>query len=382
MTLSSNPSTLLAVAGTASLDGTLYFSKASVGTHKILTASSVTGTFSSVTVNGLDSGLISVSYATAGEVNLTISSSSTNTLTALTSSADTVRHVLDSRVTAISGTLSYDCTDFDKKGVCAWYQARYGNFNDVSEGAGILVASYKVSDSLRIGTFVDYRGFESGPSTINFSNTQPSFGAFIGLSQNQNGLGLQLRMSAAYNQGDMKLTRDDSLNGTEAGAGTSGLTSYAFGGEIGYGFAVMKDVVLLPYAGLQQAKATRAAYTESNGVNMPISFNSFTEDIVYVSGGVRSTVKQSDKITYTVSAGLEQDLYAGIDFYSGTSSISGLSSFSINAGDRRQTRLNTSARVIYQMEKNKDFITSVDWRSMPYGSQPAINIMAGYRVAF
>lgn len=380
--LISASSTTLAISGTATLNGTLYFSKIPVGSHKIITASSVTGTFSSVSVNGLDSGLISVSYATAGEVDLTISASATNTLTALTSSAESERRVLDSRVTAISGTLAYDCSAFDKKRVCASYQARYGGFNEVSEGAGILVGAYKISDTTRIGTFVDYRGFESGSARVSFSNSQPTLGAFIVLSQNKNGLGLQFKMSAAFNRGDVKLERDTSLNGTEAGAGTSRLSSYAFGGEVSYGFAATRDVVLWPYAGLQKVTATRAAYDESSGVSYPISYNSFTEDIIYASSGLRSTVKQNDRLNYLISAGIEQDLYSSADTYSGTSSISGLSSFSMNVGDRRQTRLNASARAIYQLEKNKDFTATVDWRAMPYGSQPAINFLVGYRMAF
>lgn len=382
MALSASSSTVLAVGGTATVDGTLYFSKASVGTHKFMTATLISGTFNNVTVNGLDNSLISISYATAGEINLTISTSYTNTLMVLTSSADAVRHVLDARVTALSGTLAYDCSTFDKKGSCAWYQARYGSFNEVSEGAGVLVAAYKMSDEIRIGTFIDYRGIERSPHTITFNNSHPSFGAFIGLSQTQNGSGVQLKLIGSVNQGDIKLTRDDRLNGTEAGAGTSTLLSYAFGAEAGYGFSIGNNVVIVPFIGIQKVTATRAAYVESNGVTNPISFNTFSEDAIYYSSGLRSIVKRNDKLSYIFSGGIEQDLYASGDTYSGTSSISGLSSFSINAGDRRSTRFNSSAKIIYQVEKNKDFTTTIDWREMPYGSQPAINVMVGYRMAF
>lgn len=129
----------------------------------------------------------------------------TNTQTAARANATVLRGVMDRRLSGLASMTNYDCSNFDKLGVCLSFQSRYSNFESFNEGAGVLTAAYRLADSFRLGAFVDYRAGEKEPTNIKFSNDLPTFGAFVGYSQHRDGTGLQGKVLAAVQTGNATL---------------------------------------------------------------------------------------------------------------------------------------------------------------------------------
>ena len=135
--------------------------------------------------------------------------------------------------------MDYDWETFDAKGYCVLFRARYTAMDSQNEGAGVFTAAYRVSDKVRVCTFLDYRASEKDSAGLKQGDTMPTVGAFAAYSHSGNATGLQAKASAAYNSGRVTVTRLGSIaDNTEAGLGKAGLNSYAVGAELGWGFAV------------------------------------------------------------------------------------------------------------------------------------------------
>ena len=310
----------------------------------------------------------------------------TNTTVALRSNSGMLRGVMDRRLSDLALMSSYDCQTFDKYGVCLSFQARYTNFDSFNEGSGILTAAYRLTDNVRLGTFIDYRASETEPTGIKFSNDLPTFGAFVGYSQHLNGTGLQGKALAAVQNGNATVTRDNSLTRTEPGSGKGSLNSYMVSGELGWGFAISPSMLATPYVGVRYTDATRGGYTEgtvSGTVDYPVSYSDYSQRLTTATAGVRLAGMLTDKVGYQIGAGLEHDLRQQTSAYSGTSTISGLETFAINVdGVKNRTRGVGSVGMFYQVEKNQRLISNVSIRNQAYTSQTAVSAMAGYQVAF
>ena len=85
----------------------------------------------------------------------------------------------------------------------------------------------------------------------------------------------------------------------------------------------------------------------------------------------------------TISAGLEHTLDSKVDRYSGTSAISGLETFSINASQQQnETKAVGSAGMRYMIASNQALGFDVSVRQLPYGDDPSITTMWRYSIGF
>jgi len=203
----------------------------------------------------------------------------------------------------------------------------------------------------------------------------------VGYSEHDNGTGIQFKTSAAYNSGNITSTRDSSLDGTEAGTGKTSLNSYAISSVLAYGLMLANSSVLMPFAGVSHTNSTRGSYAEDSSVTYPISYNSFSLDLISASGGFKFKSILNNKINFNIGAGFDYDVYAGLNSFSGTSSISGLSSFSLSTGDHHPVRMNVQGGVEYKIAPNQNLTANVDTRTLSYSSTPAVSLFVGYRMA-
>lgn len=309
-----------------------------------------------------------------------------NTSGALSSNADALRRLGSHRLSILGLMSDYDCSTFSKHGACLTFQARYSTFNNMNEGSGVFIAAYRLTENVRLGTFIDYRASETEPTNVKLSNDLPTFGAFVGYSQHLNGSGLQGKLIAAVQNGSATVTRDNSLADTEPGSGKGSLNSYMISGELGWGFAVSPSMLATPYVGLRYTDATRGGYTEdtvSGTVDYPVSYSDYSQRLTTATIGVRLAGMLTEKVGYQIGAGIEHDLQQKTSTYSGTSTISGLETFAINVdGVKNRTRGVGSVGMFYQVEKNQRLISNVTFRNQAYTSQNAVSAMAGYQVAF
>ncbi len=311
----------------------------------------------------------------------------TNTSSAISTNSQAVRGLMDRRLTGLAQMSSYDCQTFDRLGFCVSFQARYTGSDGMNEGAGVLTAAYKPTEDVRIGGFVDHKAAEREPTGIRFSNELPTFGAFVGYSQNRDGTGLQGKALGAFQNGKATITRTGSTDlDTEAGAGKAGLNSRVLYGELGYGFATAQAVLATPYVGIRYTTSTRSAYGEetvSGSVDYPISYDSYHQRLTTAVTGIRLAGMLTEKIGYQVGAGLEHDLRRETSKYAGTSSITDLESFSLTTeGPSNRTRGFGSVGLHYQVEKNQRLTGSVGVRHQAYASQPSVSATAGYQLSF
>jgi hypothetical protein len=320
--------------------------------------------------------------------DLLVMPGSANTQLGLQANSDSVRSVLSQRAAATTFALDYDCSVFDQHGFCVSVGARNmqigSNYTDSGEIAGLFTAAYRVTPEFRIGGFIDQSLASQSPTGVDSKNTQPMLGAFAVYQENQNFSGLTIRGALAYQQGDLRITRPE-LSGTEAGTGRARTAAFAFGGEIAYGFPLDNTWVAQPYAGMRRSDSQRQGYTEttSDSVQYPITYNRFGQQVTSATAGLRLRGSITPEFSLTFGAGMEYDLNSKMDRYSGTSTIPGLETFSINASQQQnEVRAVGSAGMRYMIASNQALAFDASVRQLPYGNDPSVTTMLRYSIGF
>ena len=304
----------------------------------------------------------------------------------LQSNAYAVRSVLAQRAAATTFALDYDCSVFDEHGVCVSVGARNtqmgNNYGDTGETAGLLAAAYRVTQELRIGGFIDQSLVTQSPVGVDPKNTQPMLGAFAVYQENPDFSGLTIRGAVAYQEGDLRIARPE-LPNTEAGTGRRRTSALAFGGEIAYGVPLDGTWVAQSYAGMRRSDSQRQGYVESDAVDFPITYNRFGQQVNSATAGLRLRGAITPEFSLTFGAGMEHTLDSKVDRYAGTSGISGLETFSINASQQQnETRAVGSAGMRYMIASNQAVAFDASVRQMPYGNDPSVTTMLRYSIGF
>ena len=304
----------------------------------------------------------------------------------LSRSANNIRNTIALRSSSIALMMDYDCRAFAQYNTCISFGGRYSDLNaSTNEGAGILTAAYRVSPSVRIGAFIDHRVTQSKPAGINYSDDTPSVGAFIGYDDHGDGTGAQGKVTAVYNTGKVGVTRQVSSANTEAGSGSSRLTLYAVGAELGWGIQLNDGWVGTPYAGIRQTSSKLVSYAEqlTDSVKFPISYADYGQRLTTATAGGRIDGRMTERVSIALAAGIERDLRSTMDAYAGTSDIPGLASFSFSTSvNSNRSRAVGSAALSYQIEANQRVSAGVSVRENAYVSQPTRTMQMKYEMAF
>jgi hypothetical protein len=311
-----------------------------------------------------------------------------NTQLALQSNANAVQNVLAQRAATTSFALEYDCSVFDVHGLCVSLGLRntqIGNtYADSGEVAGVLTAAYRLTPEFRIGGFIDQGFVTNSPAGVDPKNTQPMLGGFAVFQESADYAGLTLRAGLAYQQGDLRITRAE-LTNAEPGTGVARTSALAFGGEIAYGFPVDGGWLAQPYLGIRRSDSQRDGYTEttSDSVQFPITYSRFGQAVTSATAGLRLRGAITPQFGVVLGAGMEYDLDSKMDRYSGTSTIAGLESFSINASQQQnEVRAVGSAGMRYMIASNQALAFDASVRQMPYGNDPSVTTMLRYSIGF
>jgi hypothetical protein len=316
----------------------------------------------------------------------------TNTLAALTTNRNALQNVLAQRSALLNITLDYDCPVFDKDNLCISYQARYTSLagrnggDSTDDAAGVFTVAYRLSPELRLGGFMDFRLRQDAPTNLKYGDDLPSFGLFLGYTQNADGTGLQGRISGAYQRGEVSITRSNGLENTEPGSGKATLTSRVLGGEIGWGFAMPHNLIATPFLGMRYTEASRSAYserTEAGTVDYPISYSDFHQQVTTANLGLRLRGALTEAIGWQLGGGAEYDLRRDANTYNGTSSIPDLTSFALASADKaNRLRPFAMAGTHYQLGPNQRLTANLIYREQAYTAEPSITALAGIQVAF
>lgn len=277
---------------------------------------------------------------------------------------------------------TYDCPVFDKHGVCISVGGRNTTVQaqGINNTNGLLIASYRLNkNNTRIGAWVDQNLSMSGPGTVQLNNSTPMIGIFGVWSQRPDGVGAEVKVSAAYGQKDLTVTRQ--IVGTsEAGSGGSQLVSQGAQVVGKYGFAVMPDVVVSPYAGIRYTQNNMGGYTEatSSAVTAPLTYSALNTNATTALAGAEARYRGIPKTTLFASAGVETDTNTANGSYSATG-VDGLTPVNFNPNPVK-TRPTATVGGYYDITKSQRIGVTGIYRQEPFQAVSTTTVLATYTI--
>ena len=302
-----------------------------------------------------------------------------NTYSALATNSYQLNSLLNAQNTALAVNLNSDCTVYGANNVCVGVGGRYTNVSSptTSQTAGNIQIGYRFAPSFRAGVFLDQGISNATPNNYTVKNSQPLAGVFAVYAPSGNNLGVQVKASAAYSSNGVNITRTTLAN-TEAGQGSSTMTTQGGQLETAYGFAVADSWIASPLVGMRATSVVRNGYTETAGATFPITYNSVTQSATTAYAGAKVMGYVTPTVSVGASAGVEQDLSSNISNYSG--SIYFLGNFSLAAPSIQKTRPFAAANADYWIEKNQRVSLSTYYNQQSLNTSNGITTMLTYTI--
>lgn len=277
---------------------------------------------------------------------------------------------------------TYDCSLFDQRGICVSAGGRNTTVQaqGINNTSGLLIASYRLNkNNSRIGAWVDQNLSVSGPSTVQLGNSTPMIGLFGVWSQRPDGVGAEVKVSAAYGQKNTTITRQI-VGLSEAGSGSSQLISQGAQVVAKYGFVVMPDVVVSPYAGMRYTQNNMGGYTEatSSSVTAPLTYSALNINATTALAGAEARYRGIPKTTLFASAGVETDTNTFNGSYSATG-VTGLTPVNFNPNPVK-TRPTATVGGYYDILKNQRIGVTGIYRQEPFQAVSTTTVLATYTI--
>ena len=307
---------------------------------------SVTGKYQGMTWTLVDAG--------GTQWDLAFSGTNTAVMSALNQTTTALQNAFTLQNTVLVNGFTYDCPVFDKNNVCVSVGARTTavNTDSVNSTGGLLIGAYRLNNQVRMGAYIDQNISTNSTGIVKVANASPMVGVFGVWNERQDGTGTEVKVSAGYGQKNTTMTRPV-VDGTEAGSGSSTLTSQGAQAIGKYGFAVADKTIVSPYVGLRYTQNNMGGYTEgsSASVTAPLTYSAINTNATTVVAGLGANYKVMPDVTLLTSAGLENDLSTSNGTYSATG-LYGINPISFNSNPVR-TRATASAGAYYDLAKNQ-----------------------------
>jgi len=310
--------------------------------------------------------------------------STTDTQQSLVNTASVLQGTYTLQNSLMANGFTYDCSLFDKHGICVSAGGRNTTVQaqGINNTSGLLIASYHLDrNSSRIGAWVDQNLSVSSPGTVKLANITPMIGLFGVWSQRPDGVGAEVKVSAAYGQKDTTITRQ--IVGTsEAGSGSSQLISQGAQVVAKYGFALLPDVVVSPYVGMRYTRNNTGGYTEvtTSAVTAPLTYSALNTNTTTALAGAEARYRGIPKTTLFASARVETDTNTSNGSYSATG-VSGLTPVNFNPNPVK-TRPTATVGGYYDILKNQRIGITGIYRQEAYQSVSTTTVLATYTVGF
>jgi len=373
--------------GTANLAGTLSI-VATAGAYTprqytIVTATGgISGRFANVSTNfstytSLASG---VSYGT-NAVYLTLypfTLADTNASIYVLSS--NLRRVFNIQAASLSSDIEADCTVFDKHGLCLSVSARMKRtgFSGSPEQDGLVVGSYRLHENFRLGAFVEQGAGTQSFGNIKLDHTNPSFGMFGVWSQNPDGEGFELRLSAGFSNNKL-MPRRVAYGTSEAGSGSTDISTRALSAVLSYDWKAAPELILSPYIGLRWMRTNMSTYTET-APTAPLSYPSISQSSVTTLIGARFKAQLNPRLSLFGQIGLEQDIGIKTGQFA-AAGLNDLANFKFNSKPIK-TRPAAALGIGFDMDQNQRVSLSTSYRKQSYQNQAVMQTMLTYSVGF
>lgn len=385
---------VLIISGATSLAGGIILNASSgiysPGRYTILSSTGgVSGSFSTSTINtySYTSLVPSFSYdANNVYFNLALSGpTAADTQASMTPNAYALRGAYSLQSAIINTGLSYDCTTFDKNGICVSAGGRVTDTNNPSTNSqgALLIASYRANEHWRVGAYLDQNLSSNDARGVNLDNNNPMGGVFAVWNQNTDGTGYQVRLASGYSDKDVTISRSAFGASGEAGKGDSSLQSQAYSATLSRGFQLNNTRwIASPYLGVRYTKIKRAGYTEDSSadVTAPLTYSALSQETTTALVGVRFNGQLGDKINLMASAGIENDIAHNTGDYAATG-VDGLTPIAFNQ-NIRHIRPVASAGASYAIDKRQTVGANLNFRQEAFNSTNSVSGMVTYQVGF
>lgn len=306
--------------------------------------------------------------------------SAADTLASFRPQAFALRNAFNLQSNNIAQGLSYDCTLFDAKNICASFTGTRStqNGSNVDATTGTLVIAHRPAANVRFGGYINQNLSTSNQGGLRLERSNPGLGAFVnyGLAS-----GLNVRGSISYGKMDMETTRE-AIDTAEAGVGKSNIKSQGVQIELNKAFDIKPGWTATPYGGLRKVTTKRAGYSEtaSDTVTAPLTYADLQQSQTTAFGGVRFLGNIAPQTQLLLSAGVEHDMSSKIDDYAATG-VDGLGSISMQ-GNVKKTRPVLSAALSYDIAKNEQASIGVHHRQEAFDSKAITSVGFTYTKGF
>ncbi len=277
--------------------------------------------------------------------------------------------------------MGYDCQVFGGNNICVSAGGRFTNVSayPYNNTSGLIIGAYRFSEQIRFGGYLDQNLSQSTPGGIvQLNNGSPMVGVFGVWSQNIDGTGAEAKVSAGYANKDATLTRPV-VGVSEAGAGSTSLTTQGVMGLLRYGFAIGNKTVVSPYIGMRYVAGGMGAYSEgqSNTVSSPLTYNAIDNYTTTALFGFMSSHRLAEKTSLLMSAGVEKDTNANI----GNLITTGNGDFNVAMNNNyRSVRPTASLGAFHDLSANERIGISAIYRQEAYQALTSTTVMATYTV--
>lgn len=308
-----------------------------------------------------------------------------DTQASMTPNAYALRGAYSLQSAIINTGLTYDCTTFDKNGICVSAGGRVTDTNNPSANSqgALLIASYRANEQWRVGAYLDQNLSSNDARGVNLDNNNPMGGVFAVWNQNTDGTGYQVRLASGYSDKDVTISRSAYGATGEAGKGDSSLQSQAYSATLSRGFQLNNTRwIASPYLGVRYTKIKRAGYTEDSSadVTTPLTYSALSQETTTALVGVRFNGQLGDKINLMASAGIENDIAHNTGDYVATG-VDGLTPVAFNQ-NIRHIRPVASAGASYAIDKRQTVGANVNFRQEAFNSTNSVSGMLTYQVGF
>jgi autotransporter-associated beta strand protein len=348
--------TQLNVAGQANLAGTytLHANQGpyAYGKYTLITANGVVGQFDTFATN-LNSAYGNYLKYSGNDVKLYVTPSASATQASIDATSANLSNAINLQSTAVTNALGNDCAMFGESGACVSVNIgkTKASTGDLFNG-GITVGK-KINDNWRAGV-VTNSPFNN-PTIGNVSQTSnPAYGVFATWTKDQ----LSVQGSAAFNQGDLTITR----NGPETGVGKSTVSNNAYQLKGSYSIPVNETVTVTPYVGVRHTESNYGGYTETGPV-FPLTVDGTKRTSTSILAGATVTKQIDEKLSGNVSLGLTQNLSGQSATFKGTSEIAGLTTFNNAIPSNGSVNPSIGAGLSYSIDKTTKVGANIGWQA-------------------
>ena len=346
------------ITGTGTLDGTLTInnSPTAFGRYTFITAQSILGTFTALSLNPDISPLGAYLKYSAADVKLYVTPSGVATQQGIDNVANDTNNMNRLVSGKIAGALSNDCVDTGELAGCVSMSLGRTKTTSGNLTAGTMTVGFGLVNNMRMGVFLDKSFANPSIGSVRYNPSIPLMGGYIGWSEN----GFNVVASAAKQKGQYTINRP-LLENAEAGTGIANTTGMAYQIKTSYTMPLLKDFSVTPYAGIRQTRMNIGAYTETGNV-FPLSINQYSQTTTDLLGGLSIGYHITNNLTASISGGVVKNIAYRAGSIDGSSEIQNMFTFINPLPGKKYLSGSLGAGLVYEFTPGQKIGVNVGWQ--------------------